>query len=158
MEAIKPVLSDYIVDHDVIYKAMLEAFVGFAKDRLKAFGKDELLEQPEFANDASKMRKILELLNKPDVFREADIENESGSVSIHIGGDDDDVSIVQAKVKMPGKQERSIAVVGPKRMDYDKVVSSLEYLIEELEQYHEGMTRKEKDSEREGKERKDGSK
>ena len=69
------------------------------------------------------------------MFREVE-DSSDGRISIHIGGedgsDDNDLSIVQAKIKMPGKQERSIAVVGPKRMDYDKVVSSLEFLIDEL--------------------------
>lgn len=150
MQAIRPLINDMVINHDVIYKAMLEAFVGFAKDRLSAFGQEELFEQPEFANDANKMKKLMELLNRPDVFREVGSDDEN--ISIHIGGEalgDEDVSIVQAKVKMPGKQERSIAVVGPKRMDYDKVVSSLEYLIQELDSYYEEHNRKEVKRERE---------
>lgn len=152
MKAIKPLINDMVIEHDVIYKAMFEAFVGFAKDRLSTYGQEELFEQPEFANDANKMRKLMEMLNRPDIFR--DSEDEDGNISIHIGGEDnadDDVSIVQAKLKMPGKQERSIAVIGPKRMDYDKVVSSLEYLINELDSYYERPNRKEIDG---GKERK----
>lgn len=149
MEAIKPILNDYVINNDVIYQAMLEAFVGFAKDRLSTFGKEELLEQPEFANDATKIRRILEMFDSPDVFTEVRDEDDGG-VSIHIGGEstnDDDVSIIQAKINMPGKQERSIAVIGPKRMDYDKVVSSMEYLIDELERYYESQ-RKEVDREK----------
>lgn len=151
MEAIRPLINDYVINHDVIYQAMLEAFVGFAKDRLSAFGQEELFDQPEFANDALKMKKLLELLNTPEIFREVEDE-EDGDISIHIGGessDDDDVSIVQARIKMPGKQERSIAVVGPKRMDYDKVVSSLEYLINQLDEYYELGNGKEVNRERE---------
>lgn len=134
MEAIRPLLNDYVIDQDVIYQAMLEAFVGFAKDRLNTYGKDNLFEQPEFANDATKIRRLLELFESPEIFREVEDESES-SVSIHIGGDefDDDVSIVSAKVKIPGKKEGSIAIIGPKRMDYDQVVSSMEYLVKELE-------------------------
>lgn len=151
MEAIKPLLNDYAVDHDVIYKAMLEAFIGFAKDRLSTYGQEELLDQPEFANDANKMRKLIELFNSPKIFREVEKNEEDGNIAIHIGGEDsgdNDLSIVQAKVKIPGMQDRSIAVVGPKRMDYDKVVSSLEYLIEQLDNYGEEKTRKEENCER----------
>lgn len=158
MEAIRPLINDYVINHDVIYQAMLEAFVGFAKDRLSAFGQEELFDQPEFANDAPKMKKLFELLNTPEIFREVE-EEEDGDISVHIGGeskDDEDVSIVQAKIKMPGKQERSIAVVGPKRMDYDKVVSSLEYLIKELEEYYYGNSDR-KEVQREREERKQSS-
>ena len=135
MKAIKPLLSDYVIDHDVIYQAMLEAFVGFAKDRLSAYGKEELFEQPEFKDDATKIKKLIELFESPEIFRE--IEDDSkNEISIHIGGEsseDDDVSIVSAKVKIPGQKEGSIAIVGPKRMDYGQVVSSMEYLVNELE-------------------------
>lgn len=135
MKAIKPLLNDYVIDHDVIYQAMLEAFVGFAKDRLSAYGKEELFEQPEFRDDATKIRKLIELFDSPEVFREVE-EDADDEISIHIGGEstnDDDVSIISAKVKIPGQKEGSIAIVGPKRMDYDQVVSSMEYLINEIE-------------------------
>ena len=135
MKAIKPLLNDYVIDHDVIYQAMLEAFVGFAKDRLSAYGKEELFEQPEFRDDAAKIKKLIELFESPEVFREVE-EDADNEISIHIAGearDDDDVSIISAKVKIPGQKEGSIAIVGPKRMDYDQVVSSMEYLVNELE-------------------------
>ena len=69
---------------------------------------------------------------------------------LHIGGDsdeDEDVSIISAKVKIPGKKEGSIAIVGPKRMDYDQVVSSMEYLLNELEKRYANNQRKESTSE-----------
>lgn len=147
MEAIRPLLSDYVVDKDIIYQAMLEAFVGFAKDRLNTYGTDNLFDQPEFANDASKIRHLLELFESPEVFREVEDET-SGDISIHIGGegDEEDVSIISAKVKIPGSKEGSIAIVGPKRMDYDQVVSSMEYLLEELERRYASNNRKESTS------------
>lgn len=150
MKAIKPLLNDYVIDHDVIYQAMLEAFLGFAKDRIDAYGKDVLLDQPEFQNDATKIRKILALFENPDAFRH---ENSEEEISIHIGGennDDEDLSIISAKVKIPGQKEGSIAIVGPKRMDYDRVVSSMEYLVNELEKRFSNR----KESKGEGKESK----
>ncbi len=148
MEAIRPILNDYVIDQDIIYQAMLEAFVGFAKDRLNTYGTENLFDQPEFANDASKIRHLLELFESPEVFREVE-DDMDGDISIHIGGDatgDEDVSIISAKVKIPGKKEGSIAIVGPKRMDYDRVVSSMEYLIKELEKRYSSQ-RKEPTSE-----------
>lgn len=148
MEAIRPILNDFVIDQDVIYQAMLEAFVGFARDRLDAYGQTGLFEQPEFANDATKIRRLLELFESPEIFREVEDET-TGDISIHIGGDsgDEDVSIISAKVKIPGKSDGSIAIVGPKRMDYDQVVSSMEYLIKELEKRYASNDRKESISE-----------
>ena len=42
MEAIKPLLSEFVIGQDVIYQAMLEAFMGFAKERLSTYGRGEL--------------------------------------------------------------------------------------------------------------------
>ena len=72
MESIKPLLSDYIINHDVVYQALLQTFLRFANDRLETYGKSELLKQPEFANDADKLKKIIVpsvvfgLSNKPN--------------------------------------------------------------------------------------------
>ena len=49
------------------------------------------------------------------------------------GQDHSDVSIISTKLHIPGQNEGRIAVVGPTRMDYDKVLSALEYLSEMLE-------------------------
>lgn len=138
METIKPLINDYIIDHDVIYQAIMEAFMKFAADRLRLYGKDELYGQPEFANDAQKLKRVLELLDNPDEFKrtidEKNVDNHL--VQVHIGNDEnDDVSIVSAKINVPGCKDGNIALVGPTRMDYDKVVTALEYVCQELERY-----------------------
>ena len=143
MEAMKPVLNDYIVNHDVVYKALIEAFLKFASDRLETYGQKELFEQPEFKQDAGKMKKILELLGSSNNLKEAadsaDRKFNEGNISIHFGAandkNDPDVSIVTTKLKIGDAPEDTIALVGPKRMDYDKVLSALEFLVDQLDKY-----------------------
>ena len=48
MEALKPVLSDYVISHDVVYQALMETFLRFASDRLSLYGREELFNNPEF--------------------------------------------------------------------------------------------------------------
>ncbi len=150
MQAIKPLISDYIIDQDMIYQAMMEAFVSFTKDRLKTYGTDELFEQPEFSEDAQKIKKLLELFESPKVFQS--LSNDDKDISIHIGGEDEadeDVSIISAKITLPNNNESNIAIVGPKRMDYNKVMSNMEYLINEIEKYFASkQVRKDKDEEK----------
>lgn len=137
MELIKPLLKDYVVDHDVLYQAILEAFVGFARDRLKTYGQESLFDQPEFSKDAEKIKKMLELLDKPQIFRQVS-ELSDKDISVHIGGEstqDNNVSIVTAKVNLPNDKSESIAIVGPKRMDYDRALSAMEYLVSRLEEH-----------------------
>ncbi len=136
MQTLKPLLSDYIIEHDVVYKAMIETLLTFARDRLQTYGQQGLLDNPEIANDANKIKKILTLFDNPEAFKK--VASDTNEISYHIGGessDDEDVSIISAKVSLPNDRQGNIAIVGPKRMDYNKVVSSLEYLVSSLDKY-----------------------
>lgn len=55
-------------------------------------------------------------------------------IKVYIGNEnefDPNVTIIKSKYKRDG-EEGTIAVVGPKRMEYDRVVGLLEYLQDEL--------------------------
>ncbi len=135
MESIKPLISEYIVNHDMIYQALLETFVQFASDRMSLYGREELFNNPEFKEDADKLTRMLKLLDDGAAIKKADDENQ---INVHIGDieGNPDVSMVSAKVKI-GEGENTIALIGPTRMDYDKALSALEYIAEQLNKYFE---------------------
>lgn len=142
MESMKPLLQDYIVGQDVVYQALLGAFLKFAGNRMDLYGKENLLDQPEFAEDAKKLRKVLGLLDDPKALREAMAEataHDYGNVNVRIGGEGengiDDMTILSATVKMPGGQNASISLLGPTRLDYEKAMSMLETVSETLDEY-----------------------
>lgn len=138
MEALKPVLSDYIVSHDVVYQAILESLLRFAGDRLSLYGREELFNHPEFKNDTDALMRVMKLLDDASLLRKADRQIEDdGETSVSIGEveGNPDVALVTAKIKIGPDSENTIALVGPKRMDYDKALSALEYLSKELEKY-----------------------
>jgi len=139
MEAIKPLLSDYITSHDLIYQALLETFLKFASDRLSLYGRDELFNHPEFTSDSEKLLSVLKMLNDKAVLREIDSEvrHENKDIILRIGDikDNPDVSMVTAKFNLGDDGESTIALLGPTRMDYDKALSALQYLADELENY-----------------------
>ena len=137
MEAMRPALTDYVVGQDVIYQALLEAFLKFAEERMNLYGKENLLDQPEFAEDAKKLRKLLGLIDDPKAFREA-MEEDAGEsrISVHIGEDGtEDVAIVSAKVNIPGGKNASISLLGPTRMDYEKAIATLDYVSKTLDEF-----------------------
>lgn len=142
-EALKPVLSDYIVNHDVVIKTIIEAFIKFASDRLSLYGKNELFEQPEFSSDADSLKQILRLIESPQSLKEtamnAASDYKEGNINLYIGSNEKespDVSIVTTKLKIGDMPEGTIALVGPKRMDYDKVITALEFLLDQLKDYY----------------------
>lgn len=150
MEAIRPILSDFVLDQDILYQAILEAFIGFAKDRLETYGEEALLAQPEFSQNADSIKRLFQMLTSPEAFNK--YKEGEGDILIHIGGEDEDldedVSVISAKIKVPGTKNGALAIVGPKRMDYDKVVSNLTYLLNEIEKHFASKAdRKDKDEE-----------
>jgi len=139
MQALEPVLSDYVVSHDVVYKALMETFLKFASDRLSLYGREELFNNPEFKNDANKLERMFKLLNDNQLFKdvEKEIGKENKETVVKIGEleDNPDVSMVTSKIKIGENGETSITLLGPTRMDYDKAMSALEYITEELTKY-----------------------
>ena len=64
------------------------------------------------------------------------IEEDSGGINIYIGGEnsfDDDMTTIKMKYTLKG-EEGTIAFIGPKRMDYSKVISLLEYIDNTLKE------------------------
>ena len=152
IEVLKPILSDYVVSHDLIYQALLETFMRFASDRLSLYGGEELLSHPEFKNDTDKLMKVMKMLNNASLFKE--VEKESGDNKeplFKIGEDvgDPDVGVVSTKINF-GTGETSICLVGPKRMDYDEALSALEYLSQMLDKYFQGESLEDEDDNKGG--------
>ncbi len=156
LEAMRPALTDYMVNQEMLYQILLEAFVRFSGERMELYGKDALLHQPEFASDAEKMRKLISLLDDPKAFRKAmeDGKQASDKISVRIDPEHGDVSIVSAEVDIPGAGNSSyLTVLGPKRMDYGKAVSILEYFQEALERYFNEQSNEEGGNNGKGKEK-----
>jgi heat-inducible transcriptional repressor len=95
-------------------------------------GKSNILKLPEFSN-IDRVRNVLE---KFDENIESIVEeNYSNDINIYIGKEtniDDDMTVIRTKYKTE-TEEGTIAIVGPKRMEYDRVVNLLEYIKENIE-------------------------
>ena len=129
---IKPIISNYVLHYETIYNAFYNAFNNF-RDENDVFvrGKEKILELPEF-NEVDKIKKIVTKLEDDSL---KDLEEKSDEISIYIGTEnelDDDLTVIKTKVNM-NNQERTLAIVGPKRMEYDKVISILDYIKKNME-------------------------
>ena len=128
---IKPIISNYIMNYETIYNAFYNAFNNFKADNeVFVRGKNKIIELPEF-NEVDKIKKIVNKLDEDSLSK---IEENSEGINIYIGKEnelDDDLTIVKTKV-MIDNQEKTLAIVGPKRMEYDKVVSLLDYIKKNL--------------------------
>jgi heat-inducible transcriptional repressor len=92
-----------------------------------------LLSQPEFTN-SPRMLKILEVLEGEDWLRNIFCQEFSkGGVKVVIGEENQepalkDLSLITSQYGVPDKASGIVGVIGPKRMDYAKAISSLNWL------------------------------
>lgn len=128
---IKPIIGKYVKQHEILYNAFYDAFSEFSHNSqdIHFVGKNNFLKQPEFTN----IDKVKQLLSKFDDVNSIK-EEENNGINIYIGKDSeisDDVAVIKTKYNYNG-EEGTIAIVGPKRMEYSKVVSILDYLKEHI--------------------------
>lgn len=129
---IKPIINQYVEQHEIIYNAFYNVFSDMiSKNDMSFVGKNNILNQPEF-NNVDKIKKILNKFEDTSLFDT--VSEDDGDINIYIGQEsnlDDDVTVIKTKYKTDG-DEGTIAIIGPKRMEYDRVVSLLSYIKEHL--------------------------
>lgn len=91
-------------------------------------GKTNMLSQPEF-NDIDKVRSLLSIIEHEKELYQLIVKNPLG-VHVKIGSENDDpamenCSLITATYSVGEKQFGSIAILGPTRMDYSRVISLL---------------------------------
>ena len=129
---VKPVINECIAQHDVLYNAFYNAFSDFSKSEVHVSGTSNILMQPEFDN-ADKIREIIGKFD--DKTKINSIREDDSGINIYIGSEnefDDDVTIIKTKYSVNG-EEGTIALIGPKRMEYERVVTLLDYIKKNIE-------------------------
>ncbi len=106
---------------------------------IKFSGVNNLLEYPEYS-DAHKFKELLGVLEEKRSFLDlvSDIDDgDDDSPRVIIGRENaveemHDSALVFQKIKSKGKVIGAIAVLGPQRMDYSKVISTVEYVADNI--------------------------
>ena len=134
---IKPIIGQYVKQHEVLYNAFYNAFNDITNETaVKMSGTKNILMQPEF-NDADKIRKIIGKFEDKEII--SNIKEENNGINIYIGSEnefDQDVAIIKTKYVVDGK-EGTIALIGPKRMEYDRVITLINYIKENIDQMND---------------------
>ncbi len=130
---VKPIISNYVKQHEVLYNAFYNAFTEFTNgtNHVNMTGRVNMLKQPEFS-EADKIKEIISKFEDKSLVNS--IEEKDSGVNIYIGSEnnfDDDVTVIKTKYVVDG-EEGTIALIGPKRMDYDRVITLLNYINENI--------------------------
>ena len=141
IQAMKKQAGEYEIILDQIFQGIVEAIHEANELEIYTSGATNILKYPELG-DISKTSELLETFeNKNELSHllEKSINSESEEgIQVYIGDETPvqnmkDCSLVTATYKMPEGATGTIGIIGPKRMDYKKVVSTLKNLTIELD-------------------------
>ena len=140
MESLKPILTKSVQRFEMLYNAFAGAFVKFASETLYFDGTSNMMYQPEYA-DIEKLKQLTKCFDDSKLFRSL-VERQTGNnevVAVTPKGTElvwkDDIAIVSSEIRIsdnPNENAR-LMVVGPRRMEYNRVVNLLDFISKEIE-------------------------
>lgn len=129
---VKPIIGKYVKQHEALYNAFYNAFTDFTTHPdIKVSGKTKLLDLPEF-EDITKIRNLINKFEDKELIK--NIAASEDGINVYIGretGVNEDVSVIKAYYT-EGGVEGTIALIGPKRMEYDRAEALLNYIKENI--------------------------
>lgn len=129
---VKPIIGKYVKQHEMIYNAFYDVFNDMSNKNVNVVGKNNIFKHKEF-NDIDKVHDIFEKLDDENTL--LSIKENNNDINVYIGHEnnlDDDVTIIKTNYKTD-KDKGTIAIVGPKRMEYSRVVNLLDYIKKQIE-------------------------
>lgn len=135
VEILQNVHTD-VVEDKLIFSSLLQAVRKMTgrRQEQKVFlgGTKQLLNQPEF-RDVERVRNLLGILEEEKVLKDLLQGGEDSGIKVTIGSENkftgiQDCSMVQATYRLNGQIVGTMAVLGPTRMEYGKVISVMDYL------------------------------
>ena len=147
---IRKTLKDRFKDVDDMQKPIIRLFIDSVDkvfkddkktDNLILMGARNVIKQPEFENPEN-FEGIIELMENKDIIvhiMEKSGKEDSENVYISIGSENEDIkmkdySFISKEYKF-GDTIGKLGIVGPKRMEYSKVVTIVDYVAKMLSEY-----------------------
>ncbi|MBQ6654187.1 MAG: heat-inducible transcription repressor HrcA [Erysipelotrichaceae bacterium] len=135
LNEIKPILAHAVKRHEALFNAFMQAFVRFASDNVYYSGASNMLYQPEFA-DLEKMKGLMRMLEDSNAWRTLESSGNALKIVAPEGNGElvwlDDMAVVSRHFSV-GNEEGRLMVVGPSRMNYDRILSLLDFTTSFIE-------------------------
>lgn len=125
------VLRQHIKTGDSFYQSLNQMLSVEKESEIYFAGKLNMLNQPEF-HDLNKVRMLMDLMDKKSQVISL-FHPEDNDIHIRIGSENNHLamegcSVITATYLIGNEQKGSIAIIGPTRMDYQRVVSLIDVM------------------------------
>ena len=143
---VKPIIKTQIQQYETVYNIFYNAFNDFVatNSNIHVTGKTKIFEQPEYS-DITELKRLANKLEDKSLITKMEENGNEDEIKVYIGEEtefDSNVTIIRKKYHING-EEGTIAVIGPKRMDYQRIVGLLEYIDEKIDNRKDNNGRKE---------------
>ena len=133
-ENVANIISQYIDYQDEILQAFEAAFSSFNQTKTFRSGMDTIFEIPEF-RDVDKLKEIITAVNNENI--NSLIVKPTKGLSVRIGQENNisvmnDCAIISVPYQIGDDEGGMIAVIGPTRMEYNRVIPLLEYIAKNM--------------------------
>ncbi|HDX9577934.1 heat-inducible transcriptional repressor HrcA [Bacillus cytotoxicus] len=123
------VLRQYVHNYDSVMKMLDGTFQFPLSEKIYFGGKTNMLAQPEF-HDIQKVRSLLSMIENEDAFYDI-LKSKQIGIQVKIGRENSSVamencSLISATYSIGDEQLGTIAILGPTRMQYSRVISLLQ--------------------------------
>ena len=147
IETINKPLEEYLYeemsDMVKVIKPIIEQIkkVLFKESEIHMQGTRKELDLPEF-NSLQVAKNFMNILDEKELIADMLNSGFAEDINVFIGGEDEkeelkDFSVVTFKHKIGNKDMGTIGIIGPKRMDYSKVISVMKYISKKLNEENE---------------------
>lgn len=130
---------------DVIFRAIQQ----MDEADIFTYGASNMMKLPEF-QDVGKASSIMRALEQEEILEDiinTTFESDDGNVKIVIGEENNiqdlkDLSLITTSYHINGEKAGAIAIIGPKRMDYENTISNLRVLIKDIDELLTHLSRR----------------
>ena len=127
-------INELMKYQDQLINSFLNAFQKFYNENIYLSGMSNVFELPEF-NDVGTVKRFMKAMDKKSLIRL--VGDDSRGLSVKIGLENevihmDNCTIISVPYRVSEEEIGKIAVIGPTRMEYKKVIPLVEYIASNL--------------------------
>lgn len=131
---LKPYFHQFMEYHEMLLDSILKAFSTLVSDQYYLSGRNNIFNQPEF-QDIDKLQKLMIALEDTQMLKI--MQSNENYLQVRIGHENhidamQNCTVISVPYKISDEEHGTIAVVGPTRMEYSKVIPLLEYIAKNI--------------------------
>ncbi|HHW36878.1 MAG TPA: heat-inducible transcriptional repressor HrcA [Bacillales bacterium] len=129
------IIKKNLYDHNRVFKLLTNMFGHTKAEKVFYGGKTNMFSQPEF-NDVQKIRSLLSVIEQESVIYNL-FKSTSTGITVRIGQENQmqemqDCSVITATYSIGNEPMGTIAILGPTRMEYARVITLLNIFSQDL--------------------------